>query len=162
MAVGNCSEIGENLSKIANRLLKNDDLVKLLYYSNADPLAGNNLTQDEKTSLIFNQLIKIIPIVKPVNDKSIVSIQITSGTINSDNDEFRDLKLQIEIFVPLNSWFISGTNLRPFAIMGEIQKSLKNKTVNGLGKISGGDFELEFLTEEVAAYLMTFDITVYE
>ena len=95
MAVGNCSEIGENLSKIANRLLKNDDLVKLLYYSNANPLTGDNLTQEEKTNLIFNQLIKIIPIVKPVNDKSIISIQITSGTINSNNDEFRDLKLQI-------------------------------------------------------------------
>lgn len=162
MAVRNCSEIGANLSKIANRLLANDNLVKLLYYSTSNPLECNNLTEEQKVKQIFNQLIKIIPIVKPQNDKSIISLQVVNGIINSSNDEFRDIKLQIEIFVPLSSWFINDTNLRPFAIMGEIQKSLQNKTVNGLGKISGGDFELEFLTEETAAYLMTFSIIVYE
>jgi hypothetical protein len=36
--------------------------------------------------------------------------------------------------------------------MGEIQKSLNGKTINGLGKIKGGDFFLNFLTEEISAY----------
>lgn len=162
MAVRNCNEIGKNLSKIVNRLLNNDNLVKLLYYSNSTPLECDNLTPEKKNKEIFNQLIKIIPVVKPGSDKSIISIQITNGSINNSNDEFKDIKLQIEIFVPLNSWFINDTNLRPFAIMGEIQKSLQNKTVDSLGKITGGDFELEFLTEEVAAYLMNFTFIVYD
>ena len=34
---------------------------------------------------------------------------------------------------------IKDSNLRPFAIMGEIEESLNNKTINGLGKITGGD-----------------------
>ena len=46
--------------------------------------------------------------------------------------------------------------------MGEIQESLNKKTVNGLGKMIGGDFELSFLTEEVSCYEMTFDIVAYD
>jgi hypothetical protein len=52
--------------------------------------------------------------------------------------------------------------LRPFAILGEIEESLEGKTVNGLGKLEGGDFELSFLTEEISAYEQTFWITAYE
>jgi hypothetical protein len=46
--------------------------------------------------------------------------------------------------------------------MGEIENSLKGKKINGLGKIEGGDFELNFLTEEIGAYEQTFWITTYE
>jgi hypothetical protein len=52
--------------------------------------------------------------------------------------------------------------LRPFAILGEIEKSLEGKTVNGLGRLKGGDFELSFLTDEMSAYEQTFWITTYE
>ena len=41
MAVRNCNEIGKNLSKIVNRLLNNDNLVKLLYY------CGRSIQTDE-------------------------------------------------------------------------------------------------------------------
>jgi hypothetical protein len=57
---------------------------------------------------------------------------------------------------------IKDSNLRPFAILGEIEKSLDGKVVNGLGKMSGGDFELNFLTEEISAYNQTFWIVSYE
>jgi len=46
--------------------------------------------------------------------------------------------------------------LRPFAILGEIEESLVGKSINGLGKIEGGDFSLNFITKEVIAYEQTF------
>jgi hypothetical protein len=39
MGVRNCREIGENLQKIVNRLMANDRLVNLLYYTDKDPLS---------------------------------------------------------------------------------------------------------------------------
>ena len=59
-------------------------------------------------------------------------------------------------------WIIKDTNLRPFAILGEIETSLKGKTVNGLGKLEGGDFELSYLTKEMSVYQQEFWITAYE
>lgn len=87
---------------------------------------------------------------------------MTSGSKINTNDEFKKVVIEIENFVPLTQWFIKDDNLRPFAIMGEIQKSLVGKTINGLGKLSGGDFELNFLTDEISCYMQTFHITSYD
>ena len=163
MGVRNCAEVGENLQKIMTRLMANDNLVNLLYYTNKDPLNQPHLTDQEKKEKIFEKLIKIIPRVGPKEDaSSIIAIRVISGHKMNSNSEFKDVKIGIEIFVPLTQWIIKDTNLRPFAILGEIEKSLQGKTINGLGKIEGGDFDLNFLTEEIGAYEQTFWITSYE
>ena len=163
MGVRNCNEIGENLQKIVARLMANDNLVNLLYYTNKDPLNSIPLTEKQKEEEVFEKLIKIIPRVGPKEDsRSIIAIRVVSGRKIESNTEFKGIKIQIETFVPLTQWIIKDTNLRPFAILGEIEKSLNGKKINGLGKIEGGDFELNFLTEEISAYEQTFWITTYE
>ena len=163
MAVRNCAEIGENLQKIMKRLMANDDLVNLLYYTDKDPLNQPHLTDDEKREKIYEKLIKIIPVVEPRDDeKSVVAIRVIGGNKLSSNTEFRNVKISIEVFVPMTAWIFKNTNLRPFAILGEIEKSLQGKSINGLGKIEGGDFDLSFLTKEMGCYQQEFWITAYE
>lgn len=163
MQIRNSREIGENLQKIMTRLMANDNLVKLLYYTGKDPLNQPALTPEEKQNEIFNKLIKIIPRIGPKEDaKSMISIRVASGINMPGNSEFRAIELVIETFVPLTQWFIKNSNLRPFAILGEIEESLQGKTVNGLGVLSGGDFTINFLTEEIISYEQTFFITQYE
>lgn len=163
MAVRNCAEIGENLQKITSRLMANDNLVNLLYYTDKDPLSQPYLTEDQKKDLIFEKLIKVVPRVGPKETStSIIAIRVTNGVKLGSNTEFRNIKISIEVFVPLTQWIIKNSNLRPFAIMGEIQKSLEGKSVNGLGKIEGGDFDLNFLTDEMSAYEQTFYVTTYD
>ena len=112
---------------------------------------------------VFNKLIKIVPRVGPKETaNSLISLRVVHGSTNRGNSEFADIVLAIEVFVPLTQWAIKDTNLRPFSIMGEIQESLNGKVVNGLGKIQGGDFSLNFLTEEISCYEMTFDFVEYE
>jgi len=38
MGARNCQELGINLQKIHSRLVANDDLIKLLYYTETNPL----------------------------------------------------------------------------------------------------------------------------
>ena len=161
--VRNSREIGVNLQKIVGRLMANDNLVNLLYYTNQDPLNSPPLTEEQKQEEVFNKLIKIVPRIGPKEDaKSLISIRVVSGNSIATNSEFRHIKIAIEVFVPLTQWIIKNSNLRPFAILGEIEESLQGKTVNGLGTITGGDFDLNFLTEEIGAYEQTFWITQYE
>ena len=163
MAVRNCTEIGENLQKVVKRLMANDNLVNLLYYTDKDPLSQPHLTDTEKQEKIFEKLIKIVPVVEPREDeKSVVAIRITGGSRISGNTDFRNVKISIEVFVPMTAWIFKNTNLRPFAILGEIEKSLQGKTINGLGKIEGGEFDLSFLTKEMSCYQQDFWITTYE
>ena len=161
--VRNLKELGPNLQKIINRLQANQDLLKLLYYNDKDPLSQPDLTTKQIQEEVFNKLIKIVPRVGPKETaNSLISLRVVHGSTNRGNSEFADIVLAIEVFVPLTQWAIKDTNLRPFSIMGEIQESLNGKVVNGLGKIQGGDFSLNFLTEEISCYEMTFDFVEYE
>lgn len=161
--VRNCREIGENLQKIMVRLLANDELVKLLYYNDADPLSHQALTAAEKTEKIYNKLIRIVPKVGTKDTtQSTVAIRVVRGTKIGSNQEFKNIQIAIEVFVPWDQWLFKNTNLRPFAILGAIQESLEDKTINGLGKIKGGDFALSFLTDEISCYEQIFTITTYD
>ena len=163
MGVRNLGELGPSLQKIIKRLMKNKELVKLLYYTDKDPLSKEELTEQEIKTLIYEKLIKIVPKVEAKETaQSVVAMSVRGGSTDKNNDEFTNIKISFEIFVPMTQWIIKDENLRPFAILGEIQKSLNGKTVNGLGKIRGGDFELNFLTEEISCYIQDFYITTYE
>lgn len=165
--VRNCADLGTNLRKIVTRLTANQNLLKLMYYTDQDPLnkeKHEDLSQEIIQKEIFDKLLKITPRISPEetqNAKSLVALRITSGSA-TENGEFRNINIAIESFVPLTQWFIKDENLRPFMIMGEIENSLKGKTINGLGKIRGGDFELKFLTEEISCYEQSFVITTYD
>ena len=161
--VRNLQELGPNLQKIVTRLESNQTLLKLLYYSDKDPLSHPDLTQKQIQEEVFEKLIKVVPRVGPKETaQSLISLRVITGTTNRGNSEFVDIGLGIEVFVPLTQWMIKDTNLRPFSIMGEIQKTLNGKVVNGMGKIQGGDFSLNFLTEEISCYEMTFDFVEYD
>ena len=163
MGVRNTEELGVNLQKIMNRLLANDNLVNLLYYSSKDPLNSPPLTKEQKQNEVYEKLIKIVPRVGPREDaKSVIVMRVVSAHRIPGNADFKAIKIAIEVFVPLTQWFIKDSNLRPFAILGEIENSLEGKVINGLGKIAGGDFDINFLTEEMSAYEQTFFITQYE
>ena len=47
MGVRNCEELGRNLQKIMNRLLANQNLLKLLYYTDKDPLSHEDFKKEE-------------------------------------------------------------------------------------------------------------------
>ena len=162
MGVRNCSDIGENAQLIMRRLTANQDLLKLLYYTDKDPLSQPDLTEKQIQEEVFEKLIKIVPRVGPKETAhSIITIRIVKGSKNY-NREFKDVLINLEIFTPLTQWIIKDTNLRPFKIMGEIQKSLDDKTINGLGKMTGGDFELNYFTDEISCYEQIFMLTSYD
>jgi hypothetical protein len=162
MGARNCKELGVNLQKICARLLANDELVKLLYYVEIDPLAQPALTAEQKQG-IFNDLLCVVPrVTKREDERSVIAIYVPRAAGISGNSEFKTVTIAIDILVPLNKWVIKDSNLRPFAIMSEIQETLRGKTVNGLGKIEGGDFELVLLTDEMSGYRQTFTIVEYE
>lgn len=162
MSVRNCGELGLSLQKIVSRLMANDELVSLLYYEDKDPLNHLPLTAEEKQAQIFEELIRVIPKVGTREDsKCVIAVYIIKGSKIPSNNEFANISINVDILVPLTQWIIKDTNLRPFAILGQIQESLDGKTINGLGKLSGGDFDLTLLTDEMSVYRQTYSLTEY-
>lgn len=163
MNVRDCADIGVNAQYIVKRLLANQNLLKLLYYTDKDPLSHEDLTPEQIQNEVFEKLVKIVPRVGPKETAhSIVALRIARARGLASNSEFKNVIISLEVFVPMTQWIIKDTNLRPFAIMGEIQKSLNGKKIEGLGKLVGGDFSLNFLTEEISAYEQTYVLTSYD
>lgn len=163
MTVRNCADIGVNAQYIIKRLLANQNLLKLLYYTDKDPLSHEDLTEEQIENEVFNKLVKIVPRVGPKETAhSLIAVRIARARGLASNNEFKNVNISVEVFVPMTQWIIKDTNLRPFAIMGEVQKSLNGKKIEGLGKMTGGDFSLNFLTEEISAYEQTFVLTSYD
>lgn len=160
--VRNLAELGPALQKIVVRLQANQKLLKLLYYTDKDPLHKADLSAEDIKEKIFEKLIKVVPRVGPKETaNSVIVLRIAGGERDRENDEFRNISLVVEVFVPLTQWIIKDPNLRPFSIMGEVQRSLVGKTINGIGQITGGDFALNFLTEEISCYEMSFEVINY-
>ena len=163
MGTRNLEDMGPNLQKIVTRLQSNQKLLKLLYYTGKDPYSEMDLTPEQIQNEVFEKLIKVVPRVGPKETAtSVIAMRVVRGRSNSENNEFRDFELDIEVFVPLTQWLIKDSNLRPFAIMGEIHRSLNNKTIDGLGKFVGGDFQINFLTDEISCYEMVYGLTTYD
>ncbi len=158
MAVKNLGELGINLQEIYSRLLANQNLCKLLHYTDKDPLSQDDIAD---TTTLLGKEIKIVPVVGTVSDATCtLGMVVLSGTPN-ENNEYTNIELNIGVYVPLTQWIIKGTNFRIFSILGEIRNSLMDKTINGLGKLKGGRFSYEQITDEVACYSMYFIITEY-
>lgn len=161
--VRDLGELGINLQKIINRLQANQNLLKYLYYSDKDPLSNADLTQEQIQKEVFEKLIKIVPRVGPKETaQSLISLRVVRAAADRANDEFNNITLCIEVFVPLTQWFVKDTNLRPFCIMSEILKSLNRKVINGLGRLQHVGFDLNFITEEISCYEMTFVMEDYD
>nr|DAF81697.1 MAG TPA: hypothetical protein [Caudoviricetes sp.] len=163
MGVRNCADIGENLQKIISRLMDNQNLLKYLYYSDKDPLSNPDLTDEQIKKEIFEKIIKVTPrIGSKETAQSLILVRCSQGSRLGANSEFKLINFIVEIYVPDTQWLIKGQNLRPFAIMGEIQKSLDGKLINGLGKLTGGDFQYNFSSEEMTCYFQNFEVIAYD
>jgi hypothetical protein len=143
MSVRNCAEVGKILQETVSRLMASDKLCRLLYFTDRKPLGplAEKLggTEEEaaekweqiKSKEIYEKLIKIIPRVGAKEyDNSLLVIRVAHGIKNMENNEFLDLAIYIESFVPLTQWAINDENLRPFLILGEIQNRLDGKRMN--------------------------------
>lgn len=160
MSVRNSVEIGENLFKIATLLLSNSRLGRLLKYTDMEPFSKehNDIAQKD---LLHNN-IKVVPLVKEEesNTESVVVIIFNEGEV-LDNKEFKNLFFDIMIYTPLKEWILNDINLRPFLIMSEIEKTLKNKKIESVGTVNYHGFSLSLVTDIMSCYKMRFSIDVY-
>lgn len=158
-------ELGSNLKKIIKMLLRNKKLLRLLQYTDKDPLNEEKEEVDPKLAYGNggNSLLRIIPIVPSKEDStSVLTLRVLKGSPVPGNDNYLNIYFSIEVFVPIKQWIIINDNLRPYAIMGEISRSLSNKQINGLGTIKGAGFSSNYFTEEISCYIMNFGITQFD
>lgn len=159
MAIRNSKELGSNLFIIAKRLLGNQLLCRLLVNTDSDPMAR------EVTNILslLHKNIVVVPKVdeEDFNEDSKLALIFPEGDVNDSNGEFKNLSFEILVYVPLSTWIVNDENLRPFLIMSQIEESLKDKRINGIGVMKYYGFNLTTLTDKISCYRMRFEIDVF-
>ena len=148
---------------MAKKLCKNDNLIMLLNNTDLDPLNKQTHPETVDGFKFFNVLIRTTPLLMADEQttRSKLVLLFEDGTPNPSNSDNENLTLVVEVLCPFKEWNIAGDDLRPFAIMAEVRKSLQDKRINGLGEIRYEGFLLSTLTEEMGAYTMRFSINAF-
>lgn len=133
--------VEKDLQLITEKLMTNQKLMKLLFYTQKDCLKGKDLTIQEIYSMINHQL-KIVPYI-PIDESCPIVVIITMGAFkpNKKNPQFRDSTIRFDILCHPDHWSLGDFALRPYKIAGEIDSMLSNKKLTGIGETQfmGGD-----------------------
>lgn len=153
MGVRNSEEFGENLINIATKLLDNTKLCQYLKNTSENPLYD----PIERKNILHNN-IRVVPLVKEEenNAESTLVLIYNKANINEENTEFDKVHFSVLAYVPLKTWIINDKNLRPFLIISELERSLKGKRVEGLGKLKYHGWELEMITDIMGCFRLRF------
>ena len=127
--------VDKDLEKIINKILNNEQLCKLLFYTEKDCLSAQNLTTAQKLSLINNQ-IRIVPYL-PIKQEcpNYIVIKMTDFTTNRTNPEFRDCMINFQILCHPDHWSLGNFALRPYKIAGELDAMFNNVKMSGIGTL---------------------------
>ena len=150
--------IDKDIDIITNRILKNDRLQKLLFYTTPDALTKPKLSDNEVVGL-FERNIKTVP--KLYIDGSVLNYIILNfdNFTPSENPEFRDNLISFDIICHFDQWKLRGSELRPYRIAAEIDTMLNNSRLTGIGKLQFVGCKQLLLNEEFAGLSLVYAAT---
>lgn len=140
----------KDMNIIVDRMMKNERLKKLLYYTSRDCL-DKPMLNDEQTSELFGKHIKIVP--KLYVDGSVLNYIIVSFdtfTNNRTNPEFRDNIVEFDIVCHFDQWHMKDFQLRPYKIAAELDTMFNDQRLTGIGKLEFVGASQMILTDEYA------------
>ena len=140
----------KDMNIIVDRMMKNDRLKKMLYYTTRDCLDRPRVTDDQALEM-FGKNIKIIP--KLYVDGSVLNyiiISFDNFMRNATNPEFRDNVIEFDIICHFDQWHMKDFALRPYKIAAELDTMFDEQRLTGIGKLEFIGANQIILTDEYA------------
>ena len=126
----------KDLSLIVKKIMSNQRLLKMLYYTQKDCLNGKDLTESQIISMLDKQ-IRIVPKIEISQEcPNYIVITFNNFTPNKKNPEFRDFNISIDILCHTGHWNLGNFQLRPHKIAGEIDAMLNDQKLTGIGTLT--------------------------
>ena len=147
--------INKDMRLLVDKILSNERLKKLLYYTTKDALNKPKLTEEERLSL-FGKQIKVVP--KLYVDGSVLTYMIISfdNFVESGNPQFRDNIIEFDIICHFDQWALQDFDLRPYRIAAELDSMLDKQKLTGIGLIEFLGANQIILTDEFAGLCLMY------
>ena len=148
--------VDKDLSLITDKIMENERLQRLLYYTSKDALQQPKLTEDQKIEL-FGKNIKVVP--KLYVDGTVLNYIIISfdNFVPSGNSEFRDNVIEFDIICHFDQWQLNDLSLRPYKIAAEIDSMFNDQKLTGIGLLQFLSGSQIVLNDEFAGFCLMYE-----
>lgn len=154
--------MGTNTFLIANKLMQDQELCRLLKYQVRDPLNKEKYQDVDGADLINKQILIVPKIFDDSTEKMSYVAAIFSGfTVDALNAEFKQTVLRFDIACPYEEWLMDDRTLRPYLIMQRIDSMFNGFPLAGIGTLQFFRAENLTLTPWIGGFSMFYKINEF-
>ena len=160
--------MGDNAFKLANKLVSNEKLCRLLKYQTRDPLketdpiTGKAQPDIDGVDLLHKQILIVPKVFDDSTEKmSYVIAVFHSFVVNQMNSEFKVSTIRFDIACPYDEWVLNDVSLRPYLIMQEIDTMFNEAKMAGIGTLQFWRADPLALTPYIGGYSMYYKINEF-
>jgi len=160
------SVMGENTFLIANKLISNQRICRLLKYPSKNPFKeeenGKPQPDVDGIDLMHRQILIVPKIYDDDTEKmSYITAIFDDYTVNQLNPEFKISTLRFDIACPYDEWVLNDRSLRPYLIMEEIDKMFNKTQLKGIGRVQFHRADNLTLSPWIGGYSMRYKINEF-
>lgn len=154
--------LGENVFNVANKLMQNQRLCRLLKYQTRDPFNKEKYPDVDGVDLMNKQIL-IIPKIydDSIEKMSFVTAIFTNFTTNFINPDFKLTNIRFDIACPYDEWVLDENSLRPYLIMQEIDTMFNQAKMSGIGTLQFVRADALTLTPQMGGFSMLYNINEF-
>lgn len=154
--------MGDNAFNMANKLMSNQRLCRLLKYQVRDPFDDKKY-EDVDGILLLNKQIMITPKIwdESTEKTSYIVALFNTFVTNMMNPDFKIDTIGIDVACPYDEWVMDGNSLRPYLIMEEIDKMFNGAKMAGIGTLQFVRADRNVFTSQIGGYTMTYQINEF-
>ena len=158
--------MGENTFRIANKIMSNKHICRLLKYQTKSPFDkecnGKPQPDVDGTELINKQILIVPKIYDDSTEKmSYITAIFDNFVVNQMNPEFKISTVRFDIACPYDEWLLNEHSLRPYLIMQELDDMFNQAKLAGIGKLQFYRADNLVLTPWMGGYSMVYKINEF-
>ena len=128
--------MGTNTFEIANRIMQDQTICRLLKYPVRDALNKDKYPDVDGVDLINKQILIVPKIYDDSTEKmSYITAIFDNFIVNTLNPEFKLTTLRFDIACPYEEWLLDEKTLRPYLIMQRIDNLFNESRLAGIGTL---------------------------
>ena len=158
--------MGENTFKIANKIMNNQNICRLLKYQTRDPFLeecnGKQQPNIDGSELINKQILIVPKIFDDSTQKmSYITAIFDNFVVNPLNPEFKISTIRFDVACPYDEWLLNSHSLRPYLIMQELDNMFNKSKLAGIGNLLFYRADNLVLTPWMGGYSMVYKINEF-
>ena len=154
--------MGTNAFNIANKLMSNQKLCRLLKYQVRDPFDADKYPDVDGVDLLNKQIMIMPKIFDDSTEKTSYVVAMFSNFVtNALNPDFKLSTVRFDIACPYDEWVLNDKSLRPYLMMQEIDDMFNQAQMAGIGTLQFVRAESIVLTPQIGGYSMLYQINEF-